>query len=68
MVFVGNAFGKLFGSTQVMELGNVENPIALTNTLNVGLVADALIDYVFSLPGYEKVRSVNVAVGEADAG
>ena len=68
MVFVGNAFGKLFGSTQVMELGNVENPLALTNTLNVGLVADTLIDYVFSLTGYEKVRSVNVAVGETNDG
>ena len=67
-VFVGNAFGKLFGSTQVMELGNVESPIALTNTLNVGLVADALVEYVLSLPGNEKVRSVNVVVGETNDG
>jgi len=45
-VHVGNAFGKLMGSTQIQELGNIESPIALTNTLNVGKVADALVEYM----------------------
>jgi D-aminopeptidase len=67
-VFVGNGFGKLVGVTQVEELGNLESPILLTNTLNVPRVADALIDYMLSLPGNEKVRSVNVVVGETNDG
>src|SRR5262245_44362251 len=46
-VFVGNGFGKLMGSTQVDELGEIETPILLTNTLNVPRVADALIDLMF---------------------
>src|SRR5262249_26544500 len=49
-VFVGNAFGKLAGSTQVEELGEIESPIALTSTLNVPRVADALLDYLLALP------------------
>src|SRR6266568_8368066 len=57
-VFVGNAFGKLAGSTQVLELGQIETPIVLTNTLNVPRVADALIDYMLGLPGNENVRSI----------
>ncbi|MDZ7262266.1 MAG: P1 family peptidase, partial [candidate division KSB1 bacterium] len=56
-IYVGNGFGKLIGSTQVEELGNIETPIVLTNTLNVPLVADAVIEYVLNLPGNEKVRS-----------
>lgn len=67
-VYVGNAFGKLIGSTQVDELGNLESPIALTNTLNVWKVADALVDYVLHLPGNEAVRSINVVVGETNDG
>ena len=67
-IHVGNAFGKLMGSTQVEELGNIEAPIALTNTLNVGLVADALIGYMLGLPGNERVGSINVVVGETNDG
>src|SRR5690625_4150645 len=50
-VFVGNGFGKALGFTQVQELGELETPIALTNTLSVFSVADALADYVLELPG-----------------
>jgi D-aminopeptidase len=67
-VFVGNAFGKLAGSTQVEELGEIETPIALTSTLNVPKVADALLDYMLALPGNEQVRSVNPLVGETNDG
>lgn len=67
-VFVGNAFGKLIGSTQVDELGEIETPILLTSTLNAPRVADALIDYVLALPGNEDVRSVNPLVGETNDG
>ena len=67
-VYVGNAFGKLMGSTQVQELGNIEAPIALTNTLNVGLVADALIGYMLGQEDNESVRSINVVVGETNDG
>ena len=67
-VYVGNAFGKLAGSTQVEELGEIETPIALTSTLNVPRVADALIDYVLALPGNEDIRSVNPLVAETNDG
>jgi D-aminopeptidase len=67
-VYVGNAFGKLMGSTQVEELGEIETPIALTSTLNVPRVADALLDYVLELPGNERVRSVNPLVAETNDG
>ena len=67
-VFIGNAFGKLMGSTQVNELGEIESPIALTSTLNVARVADALLDYMLALPGNENVRSLNVLVGETNDG
>lgn len=67
-VFVGNGFGKLAGSTQIEELGEIETPIALTSTLNVPRVADALIDYVLSLPGNENVRSINPLVAETNDG
>jgi D-aminopeptidase len=65
-VFIGNAFGKLAGSTQVNELGEIETPIALTSTLNVPRVADALIDYMLALPGNEDVQSINPLVGETN--
>ena len=55
-VFIGNAFGKLAGSTQVNELGEIETPIMLTSTLNVPRVADAVIDYMLALPGNEGVQ------------
>lgn len=67
-VFVGNAFGKLAGSAQVEELGEIETPIALTSTLNVPRVADAIIDYMLALPGNENVRSINPLVGETNDG
>lgn len=67
-VFVGNGFGKLAGSTQVNELGTIESPIALTSTLNVFRVADALLDYMLGLKGNEDVRSLNPLVGETNDG
>src|SRR5881296_4028429 len=67
-VFIGNAFGKLAGSTQVNELGEIETPIILTSTLNVPRVADAMIDYILALPGNEDVQSINPLVGETNDG
>ncbi len=67
-VFIGNAFGKLAGSTQVNELGEIETPIMLTSTLNVPRVADAVIDYMLALPGNEGVQSINPLVGETNDG
>ena len=67
-VFVGNGFGKLMGSTQVNELGEIETPILLSSTLSVPRVADALLDYMLSLPGNEDVQSVNPVVGETNDG
>jgi D-aminopeptidase len=67
-VFVGNAFGKLAGSTQVSELGEIETPVLLTSTLNVPRVADAVIDYMLGLAGNEEVQSVNPLVGETNDG
>src|SRR5688500_20035452 len=61
-VFVGNGFGKLAGSTQVEELGELETPILLTNTLSVPRAADALVEWTLALPGNEDVRSVNALV------
>jgi len=67
-VFIGNAFGKLAGSTQVNELGEIETPIMLASTLNVPRVADATIDYMLALPGNEDVQSINPLVGETNDG
>src|SRR6185437_9132668 len=67
-VFIGNAFGKLAGSTQVNELGEIETPIMLTATLNVPRVADAVIDYMLALPGNEAVQSINPLVAETNDG
>jgi len=67
-VYAANAYGKLTGSTQVEELGTLETPIILTNTLSVPTAADALIDYILSLPGNESVQSVNPVVGETNDG
>ena len=67
-VFVGNGFGKLAGSTQVNELGEIETPILLTSTLSVPRVADAVLDYTLSLQGNEDVQSVNPLVGETNDG
>jgi D-aminopeptidase len=67
-VFVFNGFGKLMGSTQVDELGEIETPILLTSTLNVPRVADALLEYMLALPGNEQVRSINPLVAETNDG
>jgi D-aminopeptidase len=67
-VYVANGFGKLTGSTQIEELGNLETPIVLTNTLAVPTAADAVIDYILGLPGNERVESVNPVVGETNDG
>lgn len=67
-VFVGNAFGKLAGSTQVHELGTIETPIVLTNTLSVGTAVDAVVRWTLSQAGNEEVRSVNALVGETNDG
>ncbi|HKL18102.1 MAG TPA: P1 family peptidase [Halalkalibaculum sp.] len=67
-IYIGNGFGKLAGYSQVEELGNMETPIILTNTLSVPTAADALIDYTLKLKGNENVRSVNPVVGETNDG
>ncbi len=66
--FVGNGFGKLAGSTQVMELGNIETPIVLTNTLNVAEGIAGVVEYTLSQKGNENVQSVNAVVGETNDG
>lgn len=67
-IYIGNGFGKLAGYTQVRELGNIETPIVLTNTLNVAAGLDALITYTLAQPGNENVGSVNAVVGETNDG
>src|SRR5229473_2453394 len=67
-VFVGNAFGKLAGSTQVEELGTLETPIVLTNTLAVGTAVQAVVAYTLEQAGNEDVKSVNALVGETNDG
>ena len=65
---VGNAYGKFMGSTQVEELGEIETPVLLTNTLNVPEAAAGAIDWTLRQPGNEQVRSVNAVVGETNDG
>lgn len=65
-VHVGNAFGKLAGSTQVQELGTIETPIVLTNTLSVGRALDATVGWTLAQAGNEDVTSVNALVGETN--
>jgi D-aminopeptidase len=67
-IVVGNGFGKLMGSTQVTELGEIETPIVLTNTLALPVAAEALIDWTLGQDGNEDVRSVNPVVGETNDG
>lgn len=68
-VFVGNAFGKLAGALQVLELGTIETPIVLTNTLSVAAGIAGVVEWTLTQPGNEDVRSVNALVGETnDAG
>jgi D-aminopeptidase len=65
---VGNAYGKFMGSTQIKELGEIETPILLTNTLNVAEAAEGIIEWTLKQPGNEEVRSVNAIVGETNDG
>jgi len=67
-IYIGNGFGKLAGYSQVKELGNLETPIILTNTLNVATAVDAVVGYTLDRPGNENVRSVNAVVGETNDG
>ncbi|HKC40712.1 MAG TPA: P1 family peptidase, partial [Gemmatimonadales bacterium] len=67
-IVVGNGFGKLAGSTQVNELGELESPIVLTCTLCVPRAADAVLTWLLGLPGNEDVRSANPVVGETNDG
>jgi len=67
-VYVGNGFGKALGFTQVQELGELETPIGLTNTLSIHTVANGITDYILRQPGNENVRSVNPVVGETNDG
>jgi len=67
-IFTGNGFGKLAGSTQLTELGTLETPIVLTNTLSVPVAMEAVIDHVLAMPGNEQVQSVNAVVGETNDG
>lgn len=65
-IYIGNGFGKLMGISQVKELGNVETPIVLTNTLSIATAADAIIDYSVSQKENQNLRSVNAIVGETN--
>jgi D-aminopeptidase len=65
---VGNAYGKFMGSTQIEELGEIETPIVLTNTLNVPEGAAGVVEWTLKQPGNEEVRSVNAIVGETNDG
>ncbi len=67
-IYIGNGFGKLAGYSQVKELGNIETPIILTNTLSVATATDALITYTLEQPVNKEVRSVNSVVGETNDG
>ena len=67
-IYVGNGFGKLAGTTQVNELGNIESPIILTNTLNVATAIKAVVSYTLQQKGNENVQSVNAIVGETNDG
>lgn len=67
-IYIGNGFGKLVGSSQVQELGNLETPVILTNTLNVATAMDAVIKYTLEQEGNENVYSVNAVVGETNDG
>lgn len=67
-IYLGNGFGKLAGYSQVKELGNIETPIILTNTLSVPEASNALISYTLEQPENNEVRSVNSVVGETNDG
>ncbi|MFY7826503.1 MAG: P1 family peptidase, partial [Flectobacillus sp.] len=65
-IYIGNGFGKLMGISQVKELGNIETPIVLTNTLSIATAADAIIDYSVSQKENQNLRSINAIVGETN--
>ena len=67
-IYVGNGFGKLAGVTQVRELGNIETPVVLTNTLSVAAGIEGVVRYTLMQPGNEQERSVNAVVGETNDG
>lgn len=67
-IYVGNGFGKLAGTTQVKELGNIEAPIILTNTLNVSTGMEGVIEHTLQQKGNEQAQSVNAVVGETNDG
>jgi D-aminopeptidase len=67
-VFTGNGFGKLAGTTQIKELGNIESPVILTNTLSVAEGMNGVINYTLAQKGNEQVQSVNAVVGETNDG
>ncbi len=67
-LYVANGYGKLLGTTQLRELGELETPILLTGTLGVWKAADALVDWQLARPGMENVRSLNPVVGETNDG
>ncbi len=67
-ICVGNGFGKLAGVTQVRELGNIETPVVLTNTLSMAAGIEGVVRYTLMQPGHEDVRSVNAVVGETNDG
>lgn len=63
---VGNGYGKLMGATQIRELGEIETPILLTNTMAVPRAADGILDWSLARPGHEDIRSLNMVVGETN--
>lgn len=67
-IVVANGFGKFAGATQIAELGEIETPIVLTNTLSVAPAIDGIVDWTLNQPGNEAVRSVNAVVGETNDG
>ncbi|HEY2932557.1 MAG TPA: P1 family peptidase [Acidobacteriota bacterium] len=67
-VYAANGFGKLAGYTQVNELGNLESPVVLTNTLSVARAMEGILDYMLALAENEKVQSLNAVVGETNDG
>ena len=67
-VVVGNGFGKLMGTTQIVELGEIETPILLTNTLAVAQTAEGIVRWTLAQPGNDQVQSVNAVVGETNDG
>jgi len=67
-IYLGNGFGKLAGYSQVRELGNLETPVILTNTLSVPMAMQGVLDYVLDQPANQNVRSVNAVVGETNDG